>query len=119
MKLFKKFVLTSTILAPFRVNAHFENTLPRHNYLPSMKQAQEWRQQDEYAKIEYGWKNHFSGHEISHIQRKLFRLGFYGQEIDGIMDEETREAIRDFQIQNELRMTGVLDEPTLLELNLY
>lgn len=50
--------------------------------------------------------------EVSGMQARLRNLGLYDGEIDGQMNAETIDAIREFQQEKELEATGELDETT-------
>ncbi len=47
------------------------------------------------------------------VQQKLAAEGFYEGKIDGILGNETREALREYQAANGLRQTGALTAPSL------
>ena len=49
---------------------------------------------------------------IAGVQRRLRNLGCYQGEISGDLDEDTSAAIRCFQAQHRLPLTGVLDAST-------
>ena len=50
--------------------------------------------------------------EISGVQARLRNLGFYVGKIDGILDAKTKAAIRFFQEEHQLSVTGEPDQPT-------
>jgi N-acetylmuramoyl-L-alanine amidase len=50
--------------------------------------------------------------EVSGIQSRLKNLGIYNAEINGQMNAETIDAIREFQREKDLEETGELDETT-------
>ncbi len=50
---------------------------------------------------------------ISNIQYILIKLGFYQDEMTGIYDEKTFNAVELFQLDNSLPATGSVDEKTL------
>jgi peptidoglycan hydrolase-like protein with peptidoglycan-binding domain len=66
------------------------------------------------------WTHHSAMHsshqvsraEIKDIQQKLQADNLYSGKIDGIMGQETRRAIAEFQKQNGLRVTASLDRQT-------
>lgn len=47
------------------------------------------------------------------IQQKLFSLGFYDKDVNGVYDAATSEAVRRFQLYLGLDGTGIADEITL------
>jgi hypothetical protein len=55
---------------------------------------------------------------VAQVQRKLKRLGYYEGPVDGDLGRGTRGAIRAFQGEHELAITGSLDRPTLRALGL-
>jgi peptidoglycan hydrolase-like protein with peptidoglycan-binding domain len=55
---------------------------------------------------------------VAQVQRKLKRLGYYAGPVDGDLGRGTRGAIRAFQSEHELAVTGSLDRPTLRALGL-
>jgi peptidoglycan hydrolase-like protein with peptidoglycan-binding domain len=55
---------------------------------------------------------------VAQVQRKLKRLGYYEGPVDGDLGRGTRGAIRAFQGDHELAITGSLDRPTLRALGL-
>ena len=65
---------------------------------------------------------HFSlGHidpldEVYGQQQRLCNLGFYNGPINGVYDEETKNAIRSFQKKYKLKETGQMDSLTLSKL---
>ncbi len=53
-----------------------------------------------------------TGEEVTHIQQKLIELEYLEGEPTGIYDEETEDAVRRFQQDNFLLVTGMADEVT-------
>lgn len=64
-----------------------------------------------------GALDHESRATISLVQRVLARHGFEPARIDGLMVEETRQAIRNFQAQMGLEVTGNIDDSLLTTLD--
>src|SRR5690554_5021874 len=52
----------------------------------------------------------YSATQIREIQQSLKDQGFDPGPVDGIMGERTRQALREFQRQNNLEVTGDIDE---------
>ncbi len=52
------------------------------------------------------------------VQRKLKRLGYYAGTVDGEMGRGTRAAIRAYQSENNMEVTGTIDRPLLRSLGL-
>jgi peptidoglycan hydrolase-like protein with peptidoglycan-binding domain len=52
------------------------------------------------------------------VQRKLKRLGYYDGGVDGEIGPVTRRAIRGYQEENGLEITGRIDQPLLRALGL-
>jgi len=53
-----------------------------------------------------------SQQEVQDIQRALEAKGYAPGRMDGFMDNDTRAAIREFQKDNDLVVTGSIDEKT-------
>jgi len=54
----------------------------------------------------------FGAANIRETERVLRAQGYDAGTIDGVVDEKTRQALRDFQRSNKLRVTGMLDDET-------
>lgn len=52
------------------------------------------------------------------VQAELQRTGFYSGEVDGIWGSQSAAAVRRFQLANDLRVTGELNEATLAGLGI-
>lgn len=50
---------------------------------------------------------------VSAAQRHLKQMGFYSGDVNGNMSSETRSAIREYQKNSNLNVTGQLDQATL------
>ena len=59
------------------------------------------------------WQKGDSGEKVSWIQQRLKELEYLSREPDGVFDEETEKALRDFQRDNGLLATGMADEVTM------
>jgi len=59
------------------------------------------------------WQKGDSGEKVTWIQQRLKELEYLSREPDGVFDEETEEALRDFQRNNGLLATGKADEVTM------
>src|SRR2546423_390460 len=57
--------------------------------------------------------------EVSAVQAALLGRGYFHAHPNGVLDGQTREAIRAYQTDNKLEVTGKIDRPTLesLEVN--
>ncbi len=53
------------------------------------------------------------GIQVLYLQRQLRKIGFSSVPIDGIYNNRTKEAIRQFQEEKSLEATGVVNEKTL------
>lgn len=71
-------------------------------------------EKEEEKKI-FGFLNGYN-HRIKEAQSYLFNAGFYSGSVDGSMDRNTREAIKDFQKANDLKVTGIIDSKTWTKL---
>lgn len=60
------------------------------------------------GRLEYG----STGEDVARVQSRLAALGFYTVEISGNYMGNTRNAVRDFQAQNGLKVDGVVGEET-------
>lgn len=54
---------------------------------------------------------------IKNAEQKLSEKGYTITKIDGVMDAETRSALEKFQTEEELKVTSMLNEETLDELD--
>ena len=62
---------------------------------------------------EQSWSSmDFSSEQIKQVQEALKNRGHDPGSATGVMNEETRQAIRDFQKANDLSVTGTLDRET-------
>jgi Putative peptidoglycan binding domain len=52
----------------------------------------------------------FSDDEIRSVQAALQRLGIYSGQVDGILGPETQRAVKDYQVENKLPVTGQPDQ---------
>jgi peptidoglycan hydrolase-like protein with peptidoglycan-binding domain len=59
-----------------------------------------------------------SSRDIMEAEKELAQQGFYPGEIDGMMDSQTQHAIAEFQQQNNIPVTGMLDEETSEQLGI-
>lgn len=58
-----------------------------------------------------------SGELVKLIQEKLQQLKLYEGELNTTFDEETKEAVAEFQAANDLEATGIVDKATLVKIN--
>ncbi|MGE0130822.1 MAG: peptidoglycan-binding domain-containing protein [Blastocatellales bacterium] len=56
--------------------------------------------------------------EVKAVQAELTRHGYYKSKITGVLDRDTREAVRAYQADNGLKDTGRIDLPTYGKLGL-
>ena len=59
------------------------------------------------------------GNEVTQIQTKLKRWGYYNGNIDGIYGSQTLEAVRYFQRKNGLTVDGIAGTATLRAMGIY
>ena len=59
------------------------------------------------------------GSEVTQIQTKLKRWGYYNGNIDGIYGSQTQEAVRYFQRKNGLTVDGIAGPATLKAMGIY
>jgi hypothetical protein len=50
---------------------------------------------------------------VRRVQAELKSQNFYSKDIDGVFNEETLNALKEYQTKNELSVTGLPDQPTL------
>jgi peptidoglycan hydrolase-like protein with peptidoglycan-binding domain len=55
---------------------------------------------------------------IADVQAELQEMGYYQDEVDGLLGPLTRQALRDYQADHGLLVTAAIDEPTLDSLQL-
>jgi peptidoglycan hydrolase-like protein with peptidoglycan-binding domain len=59
-----------------------------------------------------------SGRIIADVQRQLNRRGYQAGIVDGVLGPRTRHAIRAFQVDRRLPVTGTINEAVLFHLGL-
>lgn len=59
------------------------------------------------------------GNEVTQIQTKLKRWGYYNGSIDGIYGTQTQKAVRYFQSKNGLTVDGIAGKNTLAAMGIY
>ena len=74
-----------------------------------------FRTTDVQALSKYG----SSGAEVTQIQTKLKRWGYYNGSIDGIYGSKTLAAVRWFQSKNGLKVDGIAGSATLKAMGIY
>ena len=60
-----------------------------------------------------------SGEDVKMVQERLTDLGYYEEKVNGYYGTSTQNAIEDFQIQNDLDVSGVVDTDTFATLFSY
>ena len=53
---------------------------------------------------------------IANVQYALQQLGYFSEAVDGVLGQVTRAAIEDYQVENNLPVTGAIDRPLLVSL---
>jgi len=53
---------------------------------------------------------------IANVQYALQQLGYFAESVDGVLGSVTRAAIEDYQVENNLPVTGAIDRPLLVSL---
>ncbi|MBR1654711.1 MAG: spore cortex-lytic enzyme [Clostridia bacterium] len=74
-----------------------------------------FRTNESFALSKYG----SSGSEVTQIQTKLKRWGYYNGNIDGIYGSKTVAAVRSFQSKNGLTVDGIAGPKTLQAMGIY
>ena len=64
----------------------------------------------------YGYNGLSPDQIIANVQYALQQLGYFGEEVDGVLGPITQQAIADYQLDNGLNVTGAIDRPTLVQL---
>jgi len=80
----------------------------------------------------YGYDNYYSNYAydgpiygydglppdqiIANVQYALQQLGYFSEAVDGVLGGVTRSAIEDYQVENDLPVTGAIDRPLLISL---
>jgi Putative peptidoglycan binding domain len=80
----------------------------------------------------YGYDNYYSNYAydgpiygynglppdqiIANVQYALQQLGYFSEAVDGVLGSTTRAAIEDYQVENDLPVTGAIDRPLLISL---
>jgi peptidoglycan hydrolase-like protein with peptidoglycan-binding domain len=57
-------------------------------------------------------------HLVAHVQEKLRGYGYYRSAVDGVLGAGTRSAIRAYQVDRGIRVTGRIDQELLSDLGL-
>lgn len=58
-----------------------------------------------------------TGEQILQVEQALYSLGYHDDTFDALLDDHTRQALRSFQIANDLEATGEVDEGTVKRLS--
>ena len=53
---------------------------------------------------------------IANVQYALQQLGYFSEAVDGVLGPVTQAAIEDYQVENNLPVTGAVDRPLLISL---
>ena len=53
---------------------------------------------------------------IANVQYALQQLGYFSEAVDGVLGGVARSAIEDYQVENNLPVTGAIDRPLLISL---
>src|SRR6266566_6835356 len=64
----------------------------------------------------YGYDGLSPDQIIANVQYALQQLGYFSEDVDGVLGPITRDAIADYQLDNGLAVTGAIDRPTLVAL---
>lgn len=70
------------------------------------------------VKVKRSLKINMSGPDVVVVQKKLRELGFYNGRADGIFGTSTADAVRVFQENNRIAVTGAIDKETRMALGL-
>jgi hypothetical protein len=89
-----------------------------YGYAPSYYESGSYDSDQEYNPNGYGSEDQSIDSTVAAAQEQLARQGFYRGEIDGVLGQETRQAIERYQTRHGLRVTGYLTNDTLQALGL-
>jgi Putative peptidoglycan binding domain len=64
----------------------------------------------------YGYDGLPPDQVIANVQYALQQLGYFAEDVDGVLGWVTRAAIEDYQVENNLPVTGAIDRPLLVSL---
>ena len=64
----------------------------------------------------YGYNGLPPDQIIANVQYVLQQLGYFAEAADGVLGPVTRAAIEDYQVENNLPVTGAIDRPLLVSL---
>jgi hypothetical protein len=64
----------------------------------------------------YGYDGLPPDQVIANVQYALQQLGYFSEAVDGVLGPVTRAAIEDYQVENNLPVTGAIDRPLLVSL---
>ena len=64
----------------------------------------------------YGYNGLPPDQIIANVQYVLQQLGYFAEAVDGVLGAVTRAAIEDYQVENNLPVTGAIDRPLLVSL---
>jgi hypothetical protein len=64
----------------------------------------------------YGYDGLAPDQIIANVQYALQQLGYFSEAVDGVLGPVTRSAIEDYQVENDLPVTGAIDRPLLVSL---
>jgi len=64
----------------------------------------------------YGYNGLPPDQIIANVQYALQQLGYFSEAVDGVLGPETQAAIEDYQVENNLPVTGAIDRPLLISL---
>ena len=64
----------------------------------------------------YGYDGLSPDQIVANVQYALQQLGYFAESVDGVLGSVTRAAIEDYQVENNLPVTGAIDRPLLVSL---
>jgi hypothetical protein len=64
----------------------------------------------------YGYDGLPPDQVIANVQYALQQLGYFSEAVDGVLGGVTQSAIEDYQVENDLPVTGGIDRPLLISL---
>jgi hypothetical protein len=95
--------------AAYNSSLHQARTAPNPNRLAHRQNLVDQDAFIEKSNSVHRYNFQFSDNEVRSVQAALRRMGIYSGQVDGILGPDTRRAINDYQIRNNLPVTGQPD----------
>lgn len=73
--------------------------------------------EEDFEPLVFNGTDEILGQTVLAVEQRLDALGYFSQEPDEVFDDETKEAVKQFQMVRSLDITGELDMYTLVAIN--